>query len=79
MDKDTFLEKMRGTSRYFDVKADVEEMPTIDAVPVVRCRNCKHFTDGMAIGMCKRIADKPIFPVPYNHYCSFGDRKDGET
>ena len=31
IDVDAFLEKMKRTSRYFDVKFDIEEMPTIDA------------------------------------------------
>ena len=26
--------------------ADIENAPTIDAVPVVRCKNCKHFVYG---------------------------------
>ena len=36
IDADAFLEKMKRTSRYFDVVFDVEEMPTVDAVEVVR-------------------------------------------
>lgn len=49
-----------------------------DFAEVVRCRNCKHFTTGMAVGMCKRLEDKPITPIPYNHFCSFGERKEEE-
>ena len=26
-----------------DMKAELENAPTIDAVPVVRCKDCKHF------------------------------------
>lgn len=36
IDADALLEKMKRTSRYFDVLFDVEEMPTVDAVEVVR-------------------------------------------
>jgi hypothetical protein len=43
---------------------------------VVRCKDCKHFTTGMAVGMCKRNPEKPTIPIPYNHFCSFGERKD---
>lgn len=57
------------------LKNIVNNTPTIDAVEVVRCGECKHFTEGMAIGMCKRIPDKPIIPVPYNHFCSYGVRR----
>lgn len=38
IDADAFLEKMKRTSRYFDVVFDVEEMPTVDAVEVVHGR-----------------------------------------
>lgn len=42
---------------------------------LVRCKDCKYFTDGMAIGMCKRNPEKPIIPMPFDAYCSFGKRK----
>ena len=42
----------------------------------VRCMDCKHYTTGMAIGMCKRIPDKPIIPMPFNSFCLFGERKN---
>ncbi|WP_406044091.1 hypothetical protein [Succinimonas sp.] len=42
---------------------------------VVLCRDCRYFTEGMAVGMCKRIPDKPIIPVVYNHFCSYGERR----
>ena len=59
----------------------IDLQPTADVVEVVRCRDCKHFTKGMAIGMCKRIEEKPIIPCPFipchcEHYCSYGERRD---
>ena len=45
----------------------------------VRCMECKHYTTGMAIGMCKRIPDKPIIPMPFNSFCAFGERKDNDA
>ena len=78
IDVDAFLEKMKRTSRYFDVKFDIEEMPTIDAVPVVRCKDCKYGE-----------VDDADFPAQYlckhngadwndeNHFCSYGERKEG--
>ena len=84
IDADVFLEKMKRTSRYFDVVFDVEEMPTIDAVPVVRCRECKHwkpsgskagdsFSDMEYIGGCE-------FTNYYrteSDFCSYGEREEG--
>ena len=34
IDADLFLERMKRTSRYFDVKFDVEEIPTANVVPL---------------------------------------------
>ena len=61
-----------------DVIKTINNAPTIDAIEVIRCKYCKHFPEGMAIGMCKRIPDKPILPVPYNHFCSYGERRKGD-
>ena len=52
------------------------DTPTADVVEVVRCKDCKYFTEGMAVGMCKRIPDKPIMPMVYNNFCGFGERRN---
>lgn len=62
-------------------RENIEQAPTIDAVPVVRCRDCKHFVsqwkndDGTTSGFCImfNIADRPS-----NCFCSSGKRKDGD-
>lgn len=57
----------------FDQLIDIA--PTIDAVPVVRCRECVHSDDGW-------FCDSPFhggrtFP---GHYCSCGERReDGDA
>lgn len=51
------------------------QAPAVDVVEVVRCKDCKHFTEGMAIGMCKRLEDKPILPIRYDHFCGYGERR----
>lgn len=40
IDKQAFLDYMRGTNRYFTVKCDIESFPTADVVPIVRCKDC---------------------------------------
>lgn len=54
----------------------IERQPTADVVEVVRCRDCKHFTKGMSIGMCKRVEEKPIIPCRCDNYCMFGERSE---
>lgn len=61
IDKQAFLNHMKGTSRYFDVKFDIENFPTVNADLVVEAE----WTPG----------DKmPNYPrIPYvsgKHYCS---------
>jgi hypothetical protein len=47
----------------------IADTPTVDAVPVVRCRDCRKFkTYG-----CRMVASG------YDDFCSYGERKDGET
>ena len=62
----------------------IEKAPTIDAVPVVRCRECQHwkptgskagnsFSDMEYIGGCE-------FTKYYRResdFCSYGERKEG--
>ena len=51
----------------------IEKAPTIDAVPVVRCRECKNPNDAM---VCMRTKDG--FWRSGNDFCSYGERKDGD-
>ena len=51
----------------------LEALPSIDAVEVVRCKDCKWFND---IGCSICIVDDSDKPTE-NDYCSFGERNDG--
>ena len=55
----------------------IAEAPTIDAVPVVRCKDCKHSDEDDFDGSLWCCRDKEI-EVPEEHFCSYGERKDGE-
>lgn len=56
------------------------EQPTIDAVPVVRCKECRHCRDyadseGNAHLYCTGYSfDLDVYPTDF---CSCGERKDG--
>ena len=57
----------------------IDEQPTIDAVPVVRCKDCKHykFADNRAFGMpVKRCEWTGFEDVDDNDFCSCGERSE---
>ena len=77
IDVDAFLEKMKRTNRYFDVKFDIEEMPTIDAVPVVRCKDCIRQYDTDECPMCFLIEGEYCEYTNEHGFCDRGERKEG--
>ena len=57
----------------------LQEAPTVDAVEVVRCRNCKYGDWDSKPGdamVCMRTKDG--FWRSGNDFCSYGIRKDGD-
>lgn len=58
------------------VQTVVDMMPTIDAAPIVRCKDCKHRVER---GMCYMISGCPeLVGVGDNFWCAYGKRKDGD-
>ena len=69
-----------------EIKQDFADMisnvPTVDAVKVVRCKECKHYKPQKKsahwenrANYCNRIVT--IKTRPYD-FCSYGERKDGD-
>ena len=58
---------------------ELEAAPTVDAVPVVRCRECKHwkFAQHINDNLCHRFDGDPWIPTEPNDFCSYGERKEG--
>ena len=52
-----------------DVIMMIMTAPTVDAVPVVRCRECKH------LGVCGDATNLEV--MGFYGYCSRGERKEG--
>ena len=56
----------------------IEKAPTIDAVPVVRCRECKYRgTDDCIFHIKGEPADEELLLKLDNDFCSYGERKEG--
>ena len=73
IDADALIEEAYAEGAYGYVEAkQIADAPTINAVEVVRCRDCKYY-DGK--WLCK------ISGVPSRKpcdFCSYGERKDGD-
>ena len=59
----------------------LEQTPAVDAVEVVRCRDCKHYYDyGVNRDYCCHRSKwgKQVFDVKFkaDDFCSYGKRKD---
>ena len=67
--------------RAFKTRKDIEEWlnnaPTIDAVPVVRCKYCIRRYDTDECPMCFLIEGKYYEYTNGNGYCDRGERKEG--
>lgn len=67
-----------GNGKYEFVRVaymdDIDALPTVDAVPVVRCGECKYL---MPDNHCTMFADDRIRPSG-SDFCSAGERKDGD-
>ena len=62
-----------------DVVEFLDDAPTVDAVPVVRCKDCRHwhkdtvFCDYMSYGKASERVNWYA-----DDFCSYGERKDGD-
>lgn len=64
---------------------DIDNAPTIDAVPVVRCRECKHYKEfrtkknRQIMRLCYRMGKRDMeYPVKPDDFCSYGQRKEAD-
>lgn len=60
----------------------LREAPTVDAVPVVRCKDCNHYKPQKKsahwenrANYCNRVVTIKAQP---DDFCSYGERKDGD-
>ena len=72
----------RNATPYFTVP-DIENAPTIDAVPVVRCWECKHLNVVNRKELYAHCPKTNTVFLPFEldtreHFCSLGERKEGD-
>ena len=60
----------------------IDQAPTIDAVPIVRCRECKHLNVVNRKELYAHCPKTNTVFLPFEldtreHFCSLGERKEG--
>ena len=60
----------------------IDQAPTVDAVPVVRCRECKHLNVVNRKELYAHCPKTNTVFLPFEldtreHFCSLGERKEG--
>lgn len=70
-----YMQKIAEAEHRFicDLLNGLQQVDVVDAVPVVRCRDCKHRRDRL---YC-RLRKTPAI-VTNTDFCSYGERKDEE-
>ena len=55
----------------------IDEQPTVDAVEVVRCRDCKHYANYGRVWDCQKYG---CMSLPNeDDFCSYGERRSPEN
>lgn len=91
IDADAFIEELEADAEHIEssiarmmhyaIIKDIEHAPTIDAVEVVRCRDCQYsrdngdYQDGY---YCDNPRHNKMYLVHSGDYCSYGRRKQNE-
>ena len=79
IDADALIKEACAEGAYGYVDAEqIADAPTVDAVPVVRCKDCKHYEihKPKVLENCER--NGYIIPMKPDDFCSYGDQKDGD-
>ena len=81
IDKDMLIEILGVMQGLCDTKAaliqnskiwqQVKDLPTVDAVEVIRCKDCKHWQCDDGESYCDELG---IFGTDMNSYCSYAKR-----
>ena len=79
IDADKLDTRERGNNAqrtmWWNIKRIIEKAPTIDAVEVVRCIDCKHRTKSGICDHPRFCMEGSILPVAYpQDFCSYGER-----
>ena len=86
--RDAALDVIVTEPNFHNILTLIEELPAVDAVPVVRCSACKFGklcldANGHRLIQCTNTkyptANVETWPLELDWYCAGGERRDGDT
>lgn len=77
VDADVADKWMRQNNAFIDATI-LKAIPTIDAVPVVRCQDCRYYQDAKVNEKGFLICPASGMEITETDYCSYGSRMDKE-
>ena len=61
-----------------EITQEIFDAPTVDAVPVVRCKDCKHFVSPQGVPVCGCFYGLGFPSLSGDDFCSCGERRTNE-
>lgn len=76
IDADALIDELGISDEDIIFEGMLEDAPTIDALPVVRCKDCKCWTEwSNGTGSCNRFAFNWFGRTDADDFCSMAERK----
>ena len=72
IDADALWMVTEGAHEYYE-RFEIDQAPTVDAVPVIRCKDCKWYEADDLETYCTRTK---MYSLDPNHYCAWAERKE---
>ena len=83
VDLDAVIDRLEVEVGYEGMREDLYSLPVVDAVLVVRCRDCEYVRSTVSASTGERVgiwcARHDILNVGPDDFCSHGVRKNGEN
>lgn len=74
---------LRSVAQSYALMEALDKVPTVDAVPVIRCKDCKYFTRDSITGVTIPGTEYCIFTmnnrIEENDFCSRAERRNDDA
>lgn len=78
LDADALIKYANNSTVGIDAN-DIARFPRVDAVPVVRCRECVHWATGTNEEESWEYCTLLDHEIDGDRFCAYGERKDGDA